>query len=60
MSAGVVSRRAVLSGFACIAASSASAAAAAPPLLRMNSSQFIEMRPLKAPPPMRIAWIDGG
>lgn len=50
-------RRAVLSGFACIAASSA---AAAPPPLRTNSSQFIEMRPVKAPPPMRIARIDGG
>jgi thiol-disulfide isomerase/thioredoxin len=58
MSAAGISRRAAISGFACIAASSASAAA--PPLLRTNSSQFIEMRPLKAPPPMRIARIDGG
>jgi thiol-disulfide isomerase/thioredoxin len=58
MSAAGISRRAAISGFACVAASSASAAP--PPPLRTNSSQFIEMRPLKAPPPMRIARIDGG
>ena len=58
MSAAGISRRAVVSGLACIAASSA--LAAAPPLLRTNSSQFIEMRPLKPPPPVRIERIDGG
>jgi len=59
MGAGVVSRRALVSGLACVAASSASALEDAPPLLRTNSSQFIEIRPLKAPPPMRIERIDG-
>lgn len=50
----------MVSGLACIAAASASALNDTPPLLRTNSAQFIEMRPLKAPPPTRIERIDGG
>jgi thiol-disulfide isomerase/thioredoxin len=58
MGAVIVSRRAVVSGLVCIAASSA--LGNAPPPLRTNSAQFIEMRPLKAAPPTRIERIDGG
>jgi thiol-disulfide isomerase/thioredoxin len=57
---GIFSRRAVVSGIACMTASSAALSQTdGPPLLRTRSAQFIEMRPAVVAPPLRIERIDG-
>ena len=57
---GILSRRAVVSGLACVTASSVALSQTdAPPLLRTSSAQFIELRPAIPPPPQKIERIDG-